>query len=610
MLINNLNIKQILLCLSLLVLSLQSLAVEFLSGLPQQYWLVSTAQNGLQVLDTELRMVARLPGRYGQTDAITTADGKVIIAALNQNENSLDILHWTGTQLTLLQRQPETLLALEGVCLYQQNQSADVHAFLLLEHTEIEQRIIYHAGQQQVLNQPVRHLPVPDAVTACAVDSQRDRLYYVEEGVGVWHMSAHPESDKGREAVAMQQPFGHLNESVERLQLLADGSLVLPQIEGGSLQIYSPQGEWQTQSVGFLAEALALQIVADNSLQLLTGDNLNELVLNNIAMRQNEIPVVRGFPQIMPSAETDTMQKYGDAADDPAIWFNPKNPQESRILGTDKKRGLAVFDLAGNELQFLEVGRINNVDLRAGFEYQGITQTLAAASQRDNNSISLFFIDAGGHVTSAGEVMTSLDEVYGLCMYQGEGQHYVFINDKDGRYQQYQINPDLGGKLVREFKLDGQPEGCVANDASHELFVGIEDRGIWYSSARADTRQAPQNIVQVGGPLQDDVEGMALYLTEKAHYLVVSSQGNNSYALYHAQAPFDYVGSFQIAANVLAGIDGASETDGLDVSSANFGGAYQDGLLVVQDGRNVMPTQPQNFKLVAFSDIVAGLKLQ
>lgn len=602
-----LHLKKALLCFSLLIISASGVAVEFLSALPNQQWLVSTSQDGLQLLDDELRKLAQLPGRYEQTQAVQLRNGNLLIVAVNQNENSLDILQWTGDELNLLQRQPEPLLAIEGVCLYQPRATDDVHAFLLMEHTEIEQRIIYHG--KQVIHQSVRNLPVPDAVTACAVDSLRDRLYYVEEGVGVWHMSAHPESDKGRTAVAMQQPFGHLKETVEGLQLLADGSLILPQIERGSLQIYSPQGEWQTLTVGSLSETLALQIVGHNSLQLLTGDNFNELVLNNLAIQQSDNPLVTGFPQIMPTAETATMQKYGDAADDPAIWFNPDNPEKSRILGTDKKRGLAVFDLSGKELQFLEVGRINNVDLRPGFVYQEKNWTLASASQRDNNSISLFLIDADGEVSVAGEVMTNLDEVYGLCMYQGDAQHYVFINDKDGRYQQYQITPDLSGKLVREFKLAGQPEGCVANDASHELFVGIEDKGIWYSSAKADTQQAPVNIALVGGPLQDDVEGMALYLKDERAYLVVSSQGNNSYALYSASAPFDYVGSFQIAANISAGIDGASETDGLDVSANNFGGAFSDGLLVVQDGRNVMPSQPQNFKLVAFSDILDGLKL-
>lgn len=39
-----------------------------------------------------------------------------------------------------------------------------------------------------------------------------------------------------------------------------------------------------------------------------------------------------------------------DAADDPAIWVNFANPDSSRIIGTDKQGGLAVYDLKGNQL--------------------------------------------------------------------------------------------------------------------------------------------------------------------------------------------------------------------------------------------------------------------
>ena len=61
--------------------------------------------------------------------------------------------------------------------------------------------------------------------------------------------------------------------------------------------------------------------------------------------------------------------------------------------------------------------------------------------------------------------------------------------------------------------------------------------------------------------------------------------------------------------NPEAGIDGASETDGLAVTSADLGGAFSDGLLVVQDGRNRLPDAPQNFKLVPWHAIDATLGL-
>jgi len=56
-------------------------------------------------------------------------------------------------------------------------------------------------------------------------------------------------------------------------------------------------------------------------------------------------------------------------------------------------------------------------------------------------------------------------------------------------------------------------------------------------------------------------------------------------------------------------MDGASETDGLEMSSANVGGLHEDGVLIVQDGRNVLPAENQNFKLVPWSAIRAALLL-
>jgi 3-phytase len=52
-----------------------------------------------------------------------------------------------------------------------------------------------------------------------------------------------------------------------------------------------------------------------------------------------------------------------------------------------------------------------------------------------------------------------------------------------------------------------------------------------------------------------------------------------------------------------------SETDGLEVLSGNFGPAFPNGLLVVQDGYKRLPDGPQNFKLVSWEDVARVLKL-
>ena len=68
------------------------------------------------------------------------------------------------------------------------------------------------------------------------------------------------------------------------------------------------------------------------------------------------------------------------------------------------------------------------------------------------------------------------------------------------------------------------------------------------------------------------------------------------------------MGLVQITADKATQIDGVSETDGLDVTNANLGGRFAEGLWIVQDGRNVMPSETQNFKLVAGASLKDAIR--
>ena len=90
---------------------------------------------------------------------------------------------------------------------------------------------------------------------------------------------------------------------------------------------------------------------------------------------------------------------------------------------------------------------------------------------------------------------------------------------------------------------------------------------------------------------------------------MVSSQGNDSYVVLDAAAPHRVRGAFRIGINVDKGIDGASETDGLEVTSMPLGPDFPRGMLVVQDGRKRLPEGPQNYKYVSWEDIARALAL-
>jgi 3-phytase len=298
-----------------------------------------------------------------------------------------------------------------------------------------------------------------------------------------------------------------------------------------------------------------------------------------------------------------------DAADDPAIWRNPADPAASLIVGTDKKAGLHVYDLAGNDRFFIDAGRVNNVDLKD----MGAAGIIVAASDRNdprNAKLALFRLDpATAKLTPLGIVPVGAGEAYGLCLYRTGGKLHAFNVIKDGTIRQVEL--DLGGaaptgKIVRTMKLATQSEGCVADERTHRLYVAEEDVGLWRFDARADGATTPIAMAKADGvQIVADVEGVTLAPEGDGDggYLIVSSQGDHAYAVYRL-ADDSFVGRFRIT----PGRFGATEeTDGIDFAPSDFGPDYPGGLFVVQDGYN--PPHAQNFKFAAWADIKTALGL-
>jgi len=300
----------------------------------------------------------------------------------------------------------------------------------------------------------------------------------------------------------------------------------------------------------------------------------------------------------------------GDAADDPAIWIHPTNAALSVVLGTDKDSGIGVYDLAGNELQFLSVGELNNVDLRVRFPLGGALVDIATASNRSNDTISAFAIDPTtgllSNIAAGSGVATGLT-LYGYCMYASStGKFYGFVNSKDGDVEQYELFDNgsglVTGSLVRSFSVGSQTEGCVADDEAGVFYIGEEEVGIWrYGAEPSDgTTRTLVDTTGIGGHLTADVEGLAIYYEPYGEgYLIASSQGIHEYVIYERSGSNDYVGTFAIVAG--NGIDGTTATDGIEVTNVAMGSAFPMGMFVVQDGENTGGNQ--NYKCVKWEDI-------
>ena len=317
--------------------------------------------------------------------------------------------------------------------------------------------------------------------------------------------------------------------------------------------------------------------------------------------------------QVAATVETEPVPNSGDAADDPAIWVHPTDPAQSTIIGTDKKGGIAVYDLAGRQLQYLADGNLNNVDLRAGFPLGGQAVTLVTASNRSTNSITIYRVNPATRLLEnvAARTVRTLT-AYGACMYHSPvtGTYYYFGNSPTGEVEQWALfdtgSGQVDARLVRSFNVGTQTEGCVADDELGSFYIGEEGVGIWKYGAEpaAGAARTLVDTTCAGGHLAKDVEGLTIaYSAGGTGYLIASSQGDNRFTVYQRGGSNAYIKQFTISAS--STIDGVSVTDGIDVTTRNLGPAFPRGVFVAQDNTNEGGNQ--NYKLVPLQLIIGDL---
>ncbi len=411
-----------------------------------------------------------------------------------------------------------------------------------------------------------------------------------------------------------------------------------------------------------------LGITLDNSEAVSFGEKLPDgrqtiIVASDNNFSENQSTQFLAFaidtetiPTITPITETPSEIRFGSAenpdlnnapdADDPAIYVHPEDAGESFVISTFKNGGLRVYDLEGNETQSItpENIRYNNVDIAynvplTGFVAPGSTVDLAITSDRANDTIAVFIINPETkELTKLNEGFEFSESIfgvddgeataYGLATYNSlvDGKTYVFVSQADGnKIAQLEITPTTGAadepivnaKVVRMIDVpvpegkdaeDYQVEGMVVDRETGYLYVGQEEFGIWKYSAEPNDSNEPTLVDAVeGGNIKADVEGLTIYYGEDGNgYLLASSQGDNTLAIYDRAGSNSYLGNFAV--------EGVEESDGADISNVPLGDNYPAGLLVVQDASNtpqVVFPEPEdgeiqnfntNFKYVSLAD--------
>jgi 3-phytase len=314
---------------------------------------------------------------------------------------------------------------------------------------------------------------------------------------------------------------------------------------------------------------------------------------------------------VRPAVQTPAPPDDGDI-DDPAIWVHPTRPGQSTVITTDKGcNRLFVYDLAGRPLQSIslgpvtdpQLGGVNNVDIRTRVRVGGRRADVVVATDQANARLALFTVDRRTRrLVDAGSFATAPLN-YGACLYRSaeSGKLFAFVTQEEdddvgiegGIVEQYELTgtPDgkLTGRKVRKLDLGGQSEGCAADDELGALYVANEEAGVFRFSAEpgGGTRRRTVDTTGPDGHLTADVEGIAIARTGRRRgHLIVSSQGNDSFAVYARSGRNRFEGHFHVRAS--GAIGAVNHTDGLDVTTADLGRAFPHGMFVAQDdGENL-----------------------
>lgn len=304
-----------------------------------------------------------------------------------------------------------------------------------------------------------------------------------------------------------------------------------------------------------------------------------------------------------------TTRVEGDS-DDPAVWVDPTHPENSLLLGTDKKHGsLCVFGLDGVERRERRIdglSRPNNVDVEYGLKLGERRVDIAVVTERDAGRVRIFELpslkplDGGGIDVFVGEPNRAVMGV-GLYKRPHDGEVFAIVSRKEGE----------SGSLLFQYRVAARTDATVAlehvrafgrwagprdpNDPSEgnevESIVVDDELGyVYYSEEKvgvhkyyADPQQPNVDVSQelalfATTGFAEDREGLSIHSAgASAGFLLVSDQGANRFHVFSrtgsTSAPHQH--------DRLAVIDvSATESDGSETISLPLGPNFPRGLFV------------------------------
>ena len=349
--------------------------------------------------------------------------------------------------------------------------------------------------------------------------------------------------------------------------------------DSGACTIIQNSSDFQVLARNELSETVqTTPAVCHGSLYVRTESNLIRIGGKDGNVKQPETPTIAPTVQL---TEQDTKDQ-----DDMCVWVNQDDPAQSTIIASDKSASqIVVYDLEGQVLQKLDVPKPGNIDIRQNVKIDGQSMDLAVVNQRTGGfKLVIFRVDSKSRKLERIDDACETDPNYGGCLYHSmkTGRLFFVCTSDTGTVGQYELKGNGRNRItatkVRDLSI-GKCEGAVADDETGMLYVSEEAKGVWKFAAEPDASATGTLIASVGEHgLKGDVEGLAIYKNSKGGYLLVSDQGRSRFMVYEREAPHPFVGEFTV--------EGATHTDGIDVTSANLGSTFPDGLFACHTDRS------------------------
>jgi 3-phytase len=300
-----------------------------------------------------------------------------------------------------------------------------------------------------------------------------------------------------------------------------------------------------------------------------------------------------------PLVPTIVTERVPHDSDDPAIWLHPKDRSKSLVLGTDKNvdGGLYAFDLSGRI-----VGRVpglkrpNNVDVEYGLALGGARVDIAVVTERLGDTIRVFRLpdlaplDGGGLPVFAGEAQRAPMGV-GLYKRPSDGAVFAIVGRKTGPAEgylwQYRLEDDGAGRVkattVRAFGAFsgglGEIEAIAVDDALGYVYYADEWAGIRKYPADPDAKDANVQLAFFGTDgFLEDREGLSIYtVNDGTGYILASDQQANGFRVFPREGSAGNPHAHPLLKVVPTS---TLESDGSEVTSADLGPRFPDGLFV------------------------------